>query len=126
MGLTRNASFAAVVTLACAQAPAVNRTIDGTQNNIGRPNQGAANTDIMRIGYPGDYPDGFGDQVYSNITVPARPNARTVSNLLSAQTTSVPNNRHLSDWVVQWGQFLTHDMDLTTTAASNNVLSSGA
>lgn len=35
------------------------------------------------------------------------------------------NNRNLSDWVVQWGQFITHDMDLTGTSEANNTLFSG-
>jgi hypothetical protein len=121
----RTAISLAFCGLAAVPALAVNRTIDGTGNNIQRPNQGAANTNIIRFGYPGDYPDGYGDQIYSTTTTPARPNARTVSNTLSTQTTSVSNNRNLSDWVVQWGQFLTHDMDLTTTSAANNTLFTG-
>src|SRR5215213_3658693 len=122
LGLT-----ACLVLAFVTQASAVNRTINGSQNNLapGRVLQGAANTDIIRFGYPGDYPDGYGDQIYGTTSTPARPNARTISNTLSAQVGSVPNNRNLSDWVVQWGQFLTHDMDLTTTSAANNTLFRG-
>jgi peroxidase len=106
------------------QAEAVNRTITGLNNNLmpGRASWGAAETDVIRFGYPADYPDGFGDQIYGS---PTRPNARDVSNALSAQSSPVYNNRQLSDWIVQWGQFLTHDMDHTGTDAANNVLSTG-
>jgi hypothetical protein len=45
--------------------------------------------------------------------------------LLCAQASPVYNNRLLSDWIVQWGQFLTHDMDLTGSDAANDSLFSG-
>ena len=97
------------------------RSIDGTGNNQnpGRNDWGAADTNLIRFGYPGDYPDGFGDQIVT------QPNPRTVSNLVSTQTEPVFDDRNLSDWHVQWGQFLTHDLDLTGTAAANNTLSTG-
>lgn len=120
-------ALGAVVLMSAAvgHAWAENRTISGTGNNLGpaRTTWGAANTDVIRFGYPADYPDGFGDQID---TSPAWPNPRDVSNSLCAQTTPVYNNRRLSDWIVQWGQFLTHDMDLTETGSANNVLSTGA
>ena len=43
-----------------------------------------------------------------------------------AQSSSILNDRGLSDWVVHWGQFLTHDMTLIDTGAAYNVLSTGA
>src|SRR5215212_8533946 len=132
MALRTHLPFQFTAALACvigvvAPVLAATRTIDGTSNNLtpGRITQGAANTDILRFGYAGDYPDGYGDQIYGTASTPVRPNARTISNTLSAQNGSVPNNRNLSDWVVQWGQFLTHDMDLTTTSSANNALFSG-
>src|SRR5215208_585982 len=97
------------------------RTIDGTGNNFAAPEQGAANTRLIRFGYPARYPDGFGDV----IDVPGRPNARDVSNAVHAQTASVPSARRLTDWVFQWGQFLTHDVDLTANGAQFNKLSTG-
>ena len=124
----RNPGLISCLVLAfVTQASAVNRTINGSQNNLapGRVLQSAANTNIIRFGYPADYPDGYGDQIHGTTSTPARPNARTISNTISAQSGSVLNNRNLSDWVVQWGQFLTHDMDLTTNSAANNALFSG-
>jgi len=42
---------------------------------------------------------------------------RLADGIAVAQAASVINNRNLSDWVVQWGQFLTHDMSLIPTSA---------
>jgi hypothetical protein len=110
--------------VAAGRATAVNRTITGLNNNLapGRTTWGAAETDVIRFGYAADYPDGFGDEIYGS---PAWPNARDVSNALCAQSTPVYNNRLLSDWIVQWGQFLTHDMDLTGSDAANDALFAG-
>lgn len=121
-------SSCALVCLAMADAAqAANRTIDGTGNNLLpiRTTWGAAETDVIRFGYAGDYPDGYGDQIYNPASTPARPNARDISNALFAQSSPRYNNRNLSDWIVQWGQFLTHDMDLTGTSAANNAMFAG-
>jgi peroxidase len=105
-----------------AGAPAAEfRTIDGSQNNFFLTMQGAANTRVIRFGYDADYPDGIGNV----ITGPGKPNARDVSNAVNAQAMSVANDRGLSDWVVQWGQFLTHDMSLISTSSAANTLSTG-
>ncbi|MEM7624599.1 MAG: peroxidase family protein [Planctomycetota bacterium] len=98
------------------------RSIDGAGNNLGNPGEGAANTRVIRFGYEADYPDGIGDV----ITAPNKPNPRDVSNTVNAQSGSILNGRGLSDWVVHWGQFLTHDMTLIETDAAANVLSTGA
>ncbi len=98
------------------------RTLDGTGNNIANPSQGAADTRVIRFGYDADYPDGIGDV----ITETGKPNPRDVSNAINAQSSSILNDRGLSDWVVHWGQFLTHDMTLIDTGAAYNVLSTGA
>jgi peroxidase len=107
---------------------AANRTLDGSGNHTGpgRTTWGAAATDVIRIGYPADYPDEFGDAIYGSTSSPAWPNARDVSNAISAQSAPKYNDRLMSDWVVQWGQFLTHDMDLTEAGSAYNVLSTGA
>lgn len=102
--------------------PVEYRTIDGSDNNLTSLTQGAADTNVIRFGYPAIFPDGHGDQ----IDPAGRPNARDISNRINAQSESVVNDRYLTDWIVQWGQFLTHDMDLTGTDAANNVLSDGS
>src|SRR5438309_1640087 len=37
------------------------RTIEGTNNNLPNPTQGAAETRQIRFGYTAQFPDGFGD-----------------------------------------------------------------
>src|SRR5262245_17837089 len=98
------------------------RTINGTGNNIATPNQGAAETRQIRFGYGAQFPDGFGDAI---ITPPQRANPRTISNVLHAQGGSVPSARRLTDWAFQWGQWITHDMDLTRNGPQFNVRSDG-
>jgi hypothetical protein len=98
------------------------RTIDGTNNNLALPNQGAAETRQIRFGYGAQFPDGYGDAI---ITTPQRANARTISNTLHTQTGSVPNDRYLTDWAFQWGQWITHDLDLTRNGPEFNALYTG-
>lgn len=99
------------------------RSITGVGNNVALPNQGAAETRQIRFGYGAQFPDAFGDTI---VTAPQRANPRTISNQLHAQgNVSLPSDRHLTDWVFQWGQWVTHDMDLTRTDAEFNVLSTG-
>jgi peroxidase len=98
------------------------RTIDGTNNNLAVPGQGAAETQQIRFGYQAQFPDGFGDAI---ITAPKRANPRTISNIIHAQAGSVPNDRHLTDWAFQWGQWITHDLDLTRNGPQFNTLSTG-
>ena len=86
------------------------------------PTQGAAETRQIRFGYGDQFPDGFGDAI---ITAPQRANPRTISNAIHAQSGSVLNDRHLTDWAFQWGQWITHDMDLTRNGPQFNVLSTG-
>ncbi|HXV38592.1 MAG TPA: peroxidase family protein [Nitrosopumilaceae archaeon] len=83
------------------------RTIGGTANNVENPNYGCVDSKLLRIS-GSDYDDG--------ISVPAgqsRLSAREISNIVVAQTESIPNTVKANDFVWQWGQFLDHDMDLT-------------
>jgi hypothetical protein len=98
------------------------RTFDGTNNNLAQPMQGAAETRQPRIGYGAQFPDGYGDAI---ITSPQRPNPRTISNVLNAQTGSVPSARGVTDMVFHWGQFITHDLDLTSNGPQFNELFTG-
>src|SRR5262245_4099891 len=98
------------------------RTINGTNNNLDHPTQGAAETRQIRFGYGAQFPDGYGDAI---ITVPQRANPRTISNVIHDQDASVPNDRHLTDWAFQWGQWITHDLDLTRNGPQYNALYTG-
>lgn len=95
------------------------RAIDGTGNNVALPTQGAAETRQIRFGYGAQFPDGFGNEI---ITAPRRAKPRTISNEIHAQSESVLNDRNLTDWVFQWGQWITHDLDLTRNGAEFNEL----
>ncbi len=88
--------------LSCAE----NRSYDGTGNNQTFLNWGAAGSDLVRL-VPAAYGNG-----YSTPSGADRPDPRTISNTVIAQSGSIPNNMGLSDWVFQWGQFIDHDMDL--------------
>jgi hypothetical protein len=92
------------------------RTIDGTFNNPFMPFWGSAGTDLVRIA-PSAYSDKISAPAGAN-----RPSARTISNTLSDQTDpnspsqdlNIPNSQHLSDFIYVFGQFLDHDLDLTS------------
>lgn len=86
------------------------RTINGTGNNQIDPTLGSTETAFIRF-VDADYADGVSDA--SGVD---RPSAREVSNNIAAQSTSVTNDRFLTDFVWQWGQFLDHDIDLTGEA----------
>ncbi|MGD2182050.1 peroxidase family protein [Lusitaniella coriacea] len=105
LGLATFATFS-LATLGTAEA-ADFRSIDGSGNNIANPTWGATDTHLLRL-LPSDYGDGI-----STPSGTTRPSARAVSNAVSAQSGSIPNSLHVSDWLWQWGQFIDHDIDLT-------------
>ncbi len=98
-------------------ASAEDRTFDGTANNTFTPTRGSANTPMIRFGYSSKFIDSQGDM----ITDATRANARTISNALFAQSQSIPSARNLSDFAWAWGQFVSHDTDLTTTSDGDDV-----
>src|SRR5690606_31290741 len=46
-----------------------------------------------------------------------RPNPRAISNAVVAQQGPMPNDRGASDFLWQWGQFIDHDLDLSSAMA---------
>jgi hypothetical protein len=84
-------------------------SLDGTGNNLRHPKWGSAGADLLRLS-PAAYEDGISSPAGS-----ARPSARAISNAVSVLTTPYANDRLLSSWVYGWGQFVDHDLDLTTT-----------
>src|SRR4051794_35000558 len=117
MDAYRRAASVFVILLAPSVLHAENRTIDGTGNNLSSPTRGAANTPFIRSGYKQEYVDSR-SVMYAE---PARPNARGISNAVSAESVSHPSVRNLSNYIWAWGQFLTHDTDLTTSSAGATV-----
>jgi hypothetical protein len=92
-------------------------SITGAGNNVAHSAWGSAGTDLIRIA-PAAYADGISLPAGTN-----RPSARDISNALSDQTDpaapsqdlNMPNAKGLSDYIYVFGQFLDHDLDLTTT-----------
>jgi peroxidase len=91
-------------------------SLDGTGTNLANPAWGSAGTDLIRIAAAA-YADGLSAPSGAN-----RPSARAISNALSDQTDptdpsqdlNVVNQKGLSDYIYIFGQFLDHDLDLTT------------
>ena len=86
------------------------RSIDGSGNNLANPFWGQAGEDFLRL-FSNDYEDGL--SVPRGGFVSTLPSARSVSNEVAAQSSSVTNFLGASDWLWQWGQFIDHDLDLT-------------
>src|SRR2546423_11611645 len=84
------------------------RTIDGTNNNLINPTLGSANMPFLRT-----TTNAYGD----GLNAPAgadQKGTREISNLVDAQTTSVPIATTAYWWA--WGQFIDHDMTLAPIA----------
>jgi hypothetical protein len=88
-------------------------SLDGTGNNPIRPLWGSAGSDLLRFSAAA-----YGDGVASPSGT-KRPSAREVSNGTCVQTTTIRNNRNMSSYVYGWGQFIDHDLDLTTSGGTD-------
>ena len=84
------------------------RSIDGSGNNLLDAGLGAAGS-ALRL----DVPLAYGDLV-STPAGAARVSARAVSNAVCAQSEDLPEPSGATDLFWVWGQFLDHDIDLTT------------
>lgn len=86
-------------------------------NNIAKPTLGTAGTDLLRVS-PAAYSDGISSPSLAN-----NPSARVLSDLLNNQADpknpsediNTVDGNSLTDFGYTWGQFIDHDMDLTTT-----------
>jgi hypothetical protein len=85
------------------------RTIDGTCNNLDKPEWGSAGSELLR-GSEYDY------GTDNSLAGSDRQSPRIVSNIVASQEGDVLNKYHASDFIWQWGQFLDHDIDLTPSA----------
>jgi hypothetical protein len=85
-------------------------SFSGMGDNLTHPNWGAAGQDLLRTA-PAQYGDGV-----STLAGADRPSARVISDLIVSDATNggLTNSRLMSDWIYAWGQFLDHDLDLTT------------
>jgi peroxidase len=111
----------------CSSRCIIYRTFDGTCNNLNNPLKGAANTPLKRL-LNADYQNGFStprgwnkSQSYNGYMLP---NARDISNHIIS-TKNITNDLKYSLMLMQWGQFVDHDMGHTVMAASLNRFSNG-
>ncbi|XP_055887034.1 peroxidasin homolog [Biomphalaria glabrata] len=104
------------------------RTLDGTCNNFQNPTWGAANTAFIRL-LPPIYENGFNSPVGWNKHKLYRgthlPSARLVSSLLMSADDQIINDDNFTHMLMQWGQFLDHDLDLSPQALSYARFSDG-
>src|SRR5437016_335427 len=103
----------------CLMAASVLYSYDGTGNNLAHANWGSVGADLLRTA-PAQYADGVSALAGTN-----RPSARLISDILVTDTTDgkVPNIRFLSDWIYAWGQFIDHDIDLTSNGTGTQAQS---
>lgn len=87
------------------------RSIGGIGNNSEYITWGTAHMTLVRRASVA-YADGI-----SKPSGMSRRSARIVSNRLLDQNRSLPDERGLSDWAWQWGQFISHDISLTEPLA---------
>ncbi len=87
------------------------RSFDGTGNNLQHPDWGSDGVDLLRKSIAA-YADGI-----STPGGTARPSAREISNTVSNQPAQTASSRDLSNFIYAWGQFIDHDLDLTTSAS---------
>lgn len=103
------------------------RSFDGTCNNLDAPRRGAANTALRRL-LPAEYQNGFStprgwnkSQLYNGFMLP---NAREVTRKIIT-TSKITQDEKFSLALMQWGQFIDHDLDHTVMAMSLNRFSNG-
>jgi len=84
-------------------------SLDGKGNNPAHPMWGAAGAALLRFARVG-YADGISTPAGEN-----RANPRLISNTVGVLTTDLANARQMASYVYAWGQFIDHDLGLTTT-----------
>ncbi|EEB18896.1 Thyroid peroxidase precursor, putative [Pediculus humanus corporis] len=97
------------------------RTIDGTCNNMKHPMWGASLTGFDRILSP-VYEDGFSMPVGWTKSIKyhgfSKPSARLISTRL-IRTDEITPDDHVTHMLMQWGQFLDHDLDHAIPSVSS-------
>ncbi len=93
-------------------------SFDGTGNNLAHPDWGAVGQDLLRIA-----PAQYGDSV-SSLGGLDRPSPRLISDVIVTDSTdgNITNSRLMSDWIYAWGQFVDHDIDLTSGGTGSQLV----
>ena len=98
----------ALIAIAPSASAAVSfqvESLDGSGNNVNNPNWGKAGLPYARVG-PAKYTDGIGQPF-------GGPNARQISNrIFNDRNVDVFDERRISQFGWQWGQFLDHTFGL--------------
>jgi hypothetical protein len=84
----------------------LNRSFDGTNNNLNNPEWGAAEAHFRNF-----TTNAFGDLI-SEPGGQDRPNPRKISNAIGSQSEFMANELELSDFIWGWGQWIDHDINL--------------
>ncbi len=89
------------------------RSVDGSGNNLAHATWGATSAALLRLA-AAEYTDGVSSPAGAD-----RPSARAISNAVAAhpEDAEILCATHLSAFAYLWGQFIDHDMDLTTSAS---------
>ncbi|XP_052775467.1 peroxidasin homolog isoform X2 [Mya arenaria] len=103
------------------------RTLDGTCNNLQHPSWGSANSALQRL-LPPHYENGFNapkgwtrGRLYNGVHLPS---PRLVSSLMMS-TEVVSTDHSETHMLMQWGQFIDHDIDLTPQSVSQHIFNDG-
>jgi hypothetical protein len=88
------------------------RTFDGTGNNLTHAQWGSTGEELLRKA-AAEYGNGV-----DSLAGADRPSPRAISNAIATQETTDLNDRNLSAYIYVWGQFLDHDIDLTSTGTT--------
>ncbi|MEX0301436.1 MAG: peroxidase family protein [Leisingera sp.] len=86
------------------------RPADGYSTNPDNPDWGATGTGLLNLA-----PSDLGP--YGEMSGADRPGPREISNALSVQTEKTHNSECASDFLWIWGQFLDHDLSLTSAGS---------
>ncbi|KAG5266124.1 hypothetical protein AALO_G00250040 [Alosa alosa] len=102
------------------------RSHDGTCNNLQHPMWGASLTAFERLLKPAydngfNLPRGITERRHNNYPLPL---PRLVSTTMIGTETITPDDRY-THMLMQWGQFLDHDLDSTVAALSQSRFSDG-